>query len=152
MQKDDPPFCLLGHAAVKMPKCKTTSSSTAKLPNYSNYNYADKLPPFSEHDRIMESNLPSLVCYQNYQIEGTMNQFTDNILNDHLCMIFCKKNLKTPQLIHKLVTFLVQYYKKLLSKKAEDYLNSKKLTIDEWLNSVRNNRRGDILCLFFSVL
>ena len=36
----------------------------------------------------------------------------------------------------------------MLSKKAQEYLGYKKLTMDEWLNSVSMNRRGDILCLF----
>ena len=52
-----------------MPKHKKKPSGVANLPNYSNYKYADKLPPFSEHDRILKSNLPSLVCYHNYQTE-----------------------------------------------------------------------------------
>ena len=63
-------------------------------------------------------------------------------------MTFRKKNLGTPKLICKLVIFFVRHYKELLAMKAQDYLDSKKLTIDEWLNSVHNNRRGDILCLF----
>ena len=34
------------------------------------------------------------------------------------------------------------------AQKARDYLESKKLTLDEWLNSVTMNRCGDILCVF----
>ena len=69
MDKDEPPFCLLEYPMGKMPKCKKKPSGTAYLPNYSKYDYADKLPPFSEHDRILETELPSLVCYHNYQTE-----------------------------------------------------------------------------------
>ena len=139
MQKDELPFCLFDHPAGKMPKHKKKPSGAVYLPNYSNYDYADKLPPFSEHDRILKTNLPSLVCYHNYQTERKLNQFTDNVLNNHLYMTFRKKNLETPKLICKLVIFFIHHYKKLLSKKAQDYLDSKKLTIDEWLNSVCNN-------------
>ena len=149
MLEDEPPFCLFDHPVGKMPKQKKKPSGMANLPNYSNYDYADELPPFSEHDRILKSDLPSLVCYHNYQTERKLNQFTDDILNDHLYMIYHKKNLETPKLIRKLVIFLICHYKILLSKKAHDYLDSKKLTIDEWLNSVCNNQWGDILCLFF---
>ena len=63
-------------------------------------------------------------------------------------MTFHKKNLETPKLMHKLIVFFVRHYKKMLYKKAQEYLGSKKLTMDEWLNSVSMNRRGDILCLF----
>ena len=54
-------------------------------------------------------------------------------------MIYHKKYLETPKLIRKLVIFFVCHYKNMLTKKAHDYLDSKKLTIDEWLNSVHNN-------------
>ena len=69
-------------------------------------------------------------------------------MNDHLYMIFHKRNLETPKLMCKLIAFFVRRYKKLLFKKAHDYLESKKLTLDEWLNSVTMNRHGDILCVF----
>ena len=131
-----------------MPKCKKISLGVALLPNYSKYDYADKLPPFSEHERVPEKELTSLVCFHSHQPECKLNQFMDAVLNDHLYMTFCKKNLETPKLMRKLIVFFVRHYKKMLSKKAQEYLESKKLTMDEWLNSVSMNRRGDILCLF----
>ena len=131
-----------------MSKHKKKSSGVAMLPNYSKYDYADKLPPFSEHERVPEKELSSLVCFHSHQPESKLSQFTDDVLNDHLYMTFCKKNLETPKLMCKLIVFFVRHYKKMLSKKAQEYLGSKKLTMDEWLNSVSMNRRGDILCLF----
>ena len=121
-------------------KTQEKTISMAYLPNFSKYDYADKRPPFSEHDRILETELPSLVCYHNYQTERKLNQFTDDVLNDYLYMTFFKKNLETPRLIRKIVIFFVHRYKELLTTKAQDYLDSKKLIIDEWLNSVHNNR------------
>ena len=131
-----------------MPKHKKKASGVATLPNYSKYDYADKLPSFSEHERVPEKELSSLVCFHSHQPECKLSQFTDAVLNDHLYMTFRKKNLETPKLMRKLIVFFVCCYKKMLFKKAQDYLESKKLTMDEWLNSVSMNRRGDILCLF----
>ena len=131
-----------------MSTSKKKASGAVALPNYSKYEYADKLPPFSEHDRLQETELSSLVCFHSHQPERKLNDFTDATLNDHLYMIFCKRNLETPKLMRKLIAFFVRRYKKLLFKKARDYLESKKLTLDEWLNSVTMNRRGDILCVF----
>ena len=123
-----------------MSKCKKKSSSAASLPNYSKYDYADKLPPFSEHDRVLETELSSFVCFHSYQPERNLNQITDDVLNYHLYMTFRKKNLETPRLIRKLVIFFVRRYKELLAKKAQDYLDSKKLTMKEWLTSIRMNQ------------
>ena len=50
--------------------------------------------------------------------------------------------------MRKLTIFFVRRYKNLLFKRARDYLESKKLTLDEWMHSVAMNRRGDILCVF----
>ena len=131
-----------------MSKRKKKSTGMDPLPNYSKYNYADKLPPFSEHERVLETELSSLVCFRSHQPERNLNQFTDDVLNDHLYMTFHKKNLETTKLMCKLIVFFVRRYKKMLSKKAQEYLGSKKLTMEEWLNSVSMNRCGDILCLF----
>ena len=131
-----------------MSNSQKKASGAVTLQNYSKYEYADKLPPFSEHERLPENELSSLVCFHSHQPEHELNQFTDVTLNDHLYMIFRKRNLETPKLMCKLIAFFVHQYKKLLFKKARDYLESKKLTMDEWLNSVIMNRRGDILCVF----
>ena len=60
MDKDEPPFCLFDHPVGKMSKHKKKSSGVASLPNNSKYDYADKLPPFSEHDRILETELSAI--------------------------------------------------------------------------------------------
>ena len=64
------------------PKSKKLTDSVAKLPNYSKYEYADKLPTFSEFDRLLETELPTLECYRDYEIEASVNQFSDRIPND----------------------------------------------------------------------
>ena len=136
-----------------MSNTKKKASGAVTPPNYSKYEYADKIPPFSEHDRLQETELSSLVCFHSHQPECKLNDFTDATLNDHLYMTFRKKNLETLKLMCKLIAFFVRRYKKLLFKKARDYLESKKLTMDEWLNSVTMNRCGDILCVFlFSIV
>ena len=131
-----------------MSTSKKKASGAVALPNYSKYEYADKMPPFCEQDKLQETDLSSLVCYHSHQSECKLNDFTDATLNDHLYRIFLKKNLETPKLMRKLTIFFVRQYKNLLFKKARDYLESKKLTLDDWLNSVAMNRRGDILCVF----
>ena len=99
-----------------MSTSKKKASGAVALLNYSKYEYADKLPPFSEHDRLQETELSSLVCYHSHQPERKLNDFTDATLNDHLYMIFRKRNLETPKLMHKLIAFFVRWYKKLLKR------------------------------------
>ena len=91
-----------------MSNSKKKASGAVALPNYSNYEYADKLPPFSEHDRLQETELSSLVCFHSHQPECKLNDFTDATLNDYLYMTFHKRNLETPKLMHKLIAFFVR--------------------------------------------
>ena len=44
-----------------MSTSKKKAPGAVTLSNYSKYEYADKLPPFSEHDRLQEMELSSLV-------------------------------------------------------------------------------------------
>ena len=50
--------------------------------------------------------------------------------------------------MHKLVSFFIRHYKSQLEPRVKEYLDSKKLTLDQWLESVKNNHHGDILCIY----
>ena len=81
MQEDDLPFCLeLLNTHFTMPKSKKKSDSLEVLPNYSKYEYSDKLLPFNEYDCMSEMELSTLECYNGYEIEALLNQFNDQIL------------------------------------------------------------------------
>ena len=67
----------------------------SKLPNYSQYDYADILPSFRELDRMCENEIATLVCSDRYKLELSLNQLTDDILNDYLYMLYQKKGLET---------------------------------------------------------
>ena len=112
VQEDEPPSCfVLSEIHFIMPKSKKKADSLEILPNYSKYEYADKLPPFNEFDHVLEMELSTLECYKDYELEAPLNQFSDQILNDYLYMIFWKKQLETPALICKLVSLFVHHYK-----------------------------------------
>ena len=46
------------------------------------------------------------------------------------------------------ISYYVRQYPKQITAKAQSYLNSKKLTLEDWLRCVRDGRHGDILCMF----
>ena len=114
-----------------MPKHKEKASGVALLPNYSKYDYADKLPPFSEHERVPEKELSSLVCFHSHQPECKLSQFMDAVLNDHLYMTFRKKNLETPKLMRKLIVFSFIAIRKCCSRRHRSILNPRNLP---WMN------------------
>ena len=90
------PFCVLAWIyqivlkTLIMPKPQKDKDDN--IPNLSKYDYVDVVPAFSEADRLLESDLLSLECYKDFQIEAPLNSFSDRLLNDHLYSVFkCKQ-------------------------------------------------------------
>ena len=85
---------VLEDITIKMSKRKKTSTKEEILPN-SEYAYSDIVDNFTEHDRLLESDVKRLNCFTEYQVERSLNSFKDQEINDHLYRIFSsKKNRK----------------------------------------------------------
>ena len=132
-----------------MPHSKKEEESAKKVLNYSKYDYTESTQTFNETDRLLESELTLLECFNEYELEAPLNSFSDRLLIDYLYTMYKCKYLETASLIRKLVGFFIQRYEKKLESLVKDYLESKKLMLKDCLDSVKNNRWGDILCIYF---
>ena len=130
-----------------MLKCKKKAAKEETIPNFTGYSYSEVIEDFSECDRLSESELKDLVCHEKYYLECSLNSFTDAELNDHLYRIYYPKRMDT-QVLRRYLAYYVNLYPNQITQKVNNYLESKKLTLDEWLKSVKDGRRGDILCVF----
>ena len=130
-----------------MSKSKKKAAKEETIPNFTGYSYSEAIEDFAECDRISESELKDLVCYENYYLERNLNSFNDAELNDHLYRIYYPKRLDT-QVLRRYLAYYVKLYPRQITQKVNNYLNSKKLTLEEWLKSVKDGRRGDILCVY----
>ena len=93
-----------------MPHSKKNKDADDAIPNYSKYDNAETLPQFAELDRLLESELNTLECYREYQLEAPLNSFNDNCLNAHLYMIFHKQKSEGVVFSQKLVSFFVHQH------------------------------------------
>ena len=75
----------------KKPKQRKKDHPTGEVPNYSQYDYTDSIQTFNESDRLLETELNTLVRYQDFQLKASLNSFSDSILNDHLYTIYQRK-------------------------------------------------------------
>ena len=130
-----------------MLKRKKRAAKEETVPNFTGYLYSETIKDFAEHDRISESELKDLACHEKYYLDRNLNSFTDAELNDHLYRIYYPKRMDT-QVLHRYLAYFVNLYPKQITQKVITYLESKELTLDEWLKSVKEGRRGDILCVF----
>ena len=105
------------------------------------------MPAFVEAERVLEKHLHELECYGSYVIEAPLNHFSDSMLNNHLYTMYKKGKLETPELMQKLLCFFSKRYHRLIEPKVNEYLRSKKLSMDDWMTAVKNNRCGDIVCI-----
>ena len=119
------------------------------IPNYSVFNYVDKLPPFSESDRFLKIEINQVLYHNEYELEAPPSRFSDAMLNDHLYLMYKKGQLDNPTVMRKLLLFFVKCYRAKLEPMVTDYLKSNKLSLDEWLMAVKENRWGDIICVLF---
>ena len=131
-----------------MQRKKKSSALEQPVPNFTGHDYSDVVGDFLEHDRLMESDISQLICSDEYQLERTLNSSNDSELNDHLYHLFYCKKTKNIALMRRWISYYVRQYPKQIIAKAKPYLDSKKLTLEDWLRCVRDGGRGDILCIF----
>ena len=118
------------------------------ITNYSKYEYTGKIKPFMECDRLTEQELTLLTCRRQYQVERSLNSLNDQTLNDYLYDIYYSKKPSTAPLMRCWLSYFVKQYPLQIQEKAGEYLESKKLSIEEWLRSVNSGRCGDILSVY----
>ena len=106
------------------------------------------MEPFVKSDRLMENELVNLECYNEFWVERTLNSMDDKVLNDHLHKNFYSKKPDTTALMCQWIGYYVKQHKSQIHLKVKDYLESKKLTLDDWLRCVGEGCRGDILCVY----
>ena len=109
---------------AKMSQMKKSKTKKGELPNYSQYDYAEVMPHFREHERIDENDINNLICADHYTLELHLNQLTDNTLQNYLYLLYRKKKLDTPKLICKLVIFFVRCYQAQLLPRIQWYLDA----------------------------
>ena len=121
---------------INMLKHKKKALKEETIPNFTGNPYSEVIKDFAEHDRITESELSKLECHEKYYLECSLNSFNNAELNDHLYRIYYPKRMDT-QVLRRYIAYYVNLYPKQITQKVSNYLDSKKLTLDKWLKSVK---------------
>ena len=72
----------------------------------------------------------------------------DSRLNDHLYGVYSSKHTETVSFTRTWTGFFVRQYRTKISQRVKPYLDSKKLSLDDWLMSVKQGQRGDIMLVY----
>ena len=84
-------FELVQTRTTNISKHKKKSLKEETIPNFTGHLYLDVIGDFTEHNRLTESELSRLECYEKYHLEHSLNSFNDAELNDHLYQIYYAK-------------------------------------------------------------
>ena len=130
-------------------KKKKRDKNKDNVPFHNRFDYSDTIVDFSECEKLLESDLEQqLPCFSEYEPECKLNSLTDSHLNDHLYSVFSTKRSETVSFMRTWTGFFVRQYRTKISQRVKPYLDSKKLSLDDWLLSVKQGQRGDIMLVY----
>ena len=130
-------------------KKKKHDKGNNNIPFHNLFDYSDTIVDFSEYERLSESELEQqLPCFSEYEPECKLNSLMDSHLNDHLYGVYSSKHTETVSFLRTWTGFFVRQYRTKISQRVKPYLDSQKLSLDDWLMSVKQGQRGDIMLVY----
>ena len=111
--------------------------------------YASCMDPLLEGDRLKDGELSELCCKNTHESITNFKHMTPEAIDQHLYELFgCLEGYKSYEYMRKWLGFFSIVYRQAILSKAGRYMELKKLSIEDWALSIKQNRRGDILSLF----
>ena len=130
-------------------KKKKHDKNKDNIPFHNLFDYSDTITDFSECEKLLESDIEQqLPCFSEYEPECKLNSLTDSHLNDHLYGVYSTKRSEMVSFMRTWTGFFVRQYRTKISQRVKPYLDSKKLSFDDWLMSVKQGQRGDIMLIY----
>ena len=129
-----------------MSKLRVLKSKRIKdIPTQNPYNYARQVVPIYEIHRILRSEMVELSCRSTHCIKARSSKVHEN---DTLYELFRKFTNKDVKFIRQWLKLFSLTNQQNLEVRAKRYLASKGLAFDNWLSSITDGMKGDILVLY----
>ena len=129
-----------------MPKLRVLKSSRIKdIPTKNPYNYAGQVMPIYEIHRVLRSEMVELSCRSTHCIKARSTNVHEN---DNLYELFRKFTNKDVKFMRQWLKLFTISNQQNLEVRVSRYLASKGLAFDNWMTSITNGMKGDILVLY----
>ena len=115
------------------------------IPTQNPYNYARQVVPIYEIHRILQSEMVELSCRSTHCIKARSTKVHEN---DTLYELFRKLTNKDVKFIQQWLKLFSLTNQQNLEVRVKCYLASKGLAFDNWLTSITDGMKGDILVLY----
>ena len=129
-----------------MPKLRVLKSRRIKdIPTQNPYNYAGQVEPIYEIHRVLRSEMVELSCRSTHCIKARSTKVHEN---DNLYELFRKFTNKDVKFMRQWLKLFSISNQQNLEVRARRYLASKGLAFDNWMTSITDGMKGDILVLY----
>ena len=115
-----------------------------KIESRNLWKYVDHLVPIFETHKVSKEEIGNLSCRVNYEVAPHDQSINENDMLYHYFVLLCAQDRKFMRTWpHLFVHLHKQYFNTL----ASTYLKHKGLSLDNWLDSVQDGYKGDVLSL-----
>ena len=129
-----------------MPKLRVLKLRRIKdIPTQNPYNYAGQVVPIYEIHRVLRSEMVELSCRSTHCIKARSTKVHEN---DNLYELFRKFTNKDVKFMRQWLKLFSISNQQNLEVRARRYLASKGLAFDNWMTSITDGMKGDILVLY----
>ena len=129
-----------------MPKLRVLKSRWIKdIPTQNPYNYAGQVMPIYEIHRVLQSEMVELSCRSTHCIKARSTNVHEN---DNLYELFRKFTNKDVKFMRQWLKLFSISNQQNLEVRARRYLAPKGLAFDNWMTSITDGMKGDILVLY----
>ena len=111
--------------------------------------YASCMDPLLEGDRLKDGEFSELCCKDTHEAITNFREMSSEAIDQHLYELFGRlEGYKSHEYMRKWLGFFSIVHRQAIISKVGRYMELKKLSIEDWVLSVKLNRRGDILSSF----
>ena len=115
------------------------------IPCNNPYKFYKNVDPIMEQDRISREEMVSLPCRATHQIKPRSLQILEN---DNLYAIYSPHIKQDIGFLRKWLKTFVISNRAHFEENASDYLQSKGMSLDIWMDALSDGRKGDTLTLY----
>ena len=103
--------------------------------------YASCMDPLLEGDQLKDGELSELCCKNTHESIAIFKHMTPEAIDQHLYEFFgCLEGYKSYEYMHKWLGFFSIVHQQAILSKASRYMELKKLSIEDWAPSIKQNR------------
>ena len=115
------------------------------IPCNNPYKFCKNVEPIMERDKISREEMVSLPCWATHQIKPRSLQIPEN---DNLYAIYSPHIKQDIDFLCKWLKTFVISNQAHFEESASDYLQSKGMSLDIWIDALCDGRKGDTLTLY----